>query len=75
MPTLARRPTIRRPLRAHLSRHLASSFVITSNRAVHEWLSLFADPILGNSALDRLANASYPERLTPHRALLEPGGN
>ena len=62
-----------------LNRHRASSFVITSNRAVDEWLSLFADPILGNSALDRLANASYQiviegasyrERLSPHRALL-----
>ena len=42
-----------------LNRHRASSFVITSNRAVEEWLSLFDDPILGNSALDRLANASY----------------
>ena len=31
-----------------------------SIRAVDEWLSLFDDPILGNSALDRLANASYP---------------
>ena len=57
----------------------ASSFVITSNRAVEEWLSLFDDPILGNSALDRLANCSYQiiiegkgyrERLSPHRALL-----
>ena len=62
-----------------LNRHRASSFIITSNRAVDEWLSLFADPILGNSALDRLANASYQiviegasyrERLSPHRALL-----
>ena len=62
-----------------LNRHRASSFVITSNRAVDEWLSLFDDPILGNSALDRLANASYQiviegtsyrERLSPHRALL-----
>ena len=26
---------------------------------VDEWLSLFDDPIIGNSALDRLANASY----------------
>ena len=42
-----------------LNRHRASSFVITSNRAVDEWLGLFEDPILGNSALDRLANASY----------------
>jgi DNA replication protein DnaC len=32
-----------------LNRHRASSFVITSNRAVDEWLSLFDDPILGNS--------------------------
>ena len=62
-----------------LNRHRASSFVITSNRAVDEWLSLFDDPILGNSALDRLANASYQiviegssyrERQSPHRALL-----
>ena len=61
-----------------LNRHRASSFVITSNRAVDEWLSLFDDPILGNSALDRLANASYQiviagascrERLSPHRVL------
>ncbi len=41
------------------NRHRVSSFVITSNRAVDEWLGLFEDPILGNSALDRLANASY----------------
>ncbi len=62
-----------------LNRHRASSFVITSNRAVDEWLGLFEDPILGNSALNRLANASYQiviegtsyrERLSPHRKLL-----
>ncbi len=67
-----------------LNRHRASSFVITSNRAVDEWLSLFDDPILGNSALDRLANASYQiviegtsyrERLSPHRAFLGQGGD
>ena len=66
-----------------LNRHRASSFIITSNRAVDEWLSLFDDPILGNSALDRLANASYQiviegssyrERLSPHRALLKAKG-
>ena len=34
-----------------LHRHRVSSFVITSNRAVDEWLGLFEDPILGNSAL------------------------
>jgi DNA replication protein DnaC len=59
-----------------VARHRKSSFVITSNRAVDEWLGLFDDPILANSALDRLANASYQiviegtsyrERLSPHR--------
>jgi DNA replication protein DnaC len=59
-----------------ISRHRRTSLVITSNRAVEEWLGLFDDPILGNSALDRLANASYQiviegnsyrERLSPHR--------
>jgi DNA replication protein DnaC len=59
-----------------IARHRQSSLVVTSNRAVEEWLGLFDDPILGNSALDRLANASYQividgpsyrERLSPHR--------
>jgi DNA replication protein DnaC len=59
-----------------ISRHRNSSFVITSNRTAEEWLGLFDDPILGNSALDRLANASYQividgssyqQRLSPHR--------
>lgn len=59
-----------------IGRHRHSSFVITSNRGVEEWLGLFDDPILGNSALDRLANASYQiviegtsyrERLSPHQ--------
>ena len=65
-----------------LNRHRASRFVITSNRGVEEWLGLFEDPILGNSAQDRLANASYQiviegqsyrERLSPPppRALLD----
>ena len=71
------------PYELILNRHRASSFVITSNRAVDEWLSLFDDPILGNSALDRLADASYQiviegpsyrERLSPHRALLGANG-
>ena len=42
-----------------INRHRVSSFIVTSNRAVEEWLSLFEDPILGNSALDRLANTSF----------------
>jgi DNA replication protein DnaC len=59
-----------------IGRHRRSSFIITSNRTVDEWLGLFDDAILGNSALDRLANASYQiviegtsyrERLSPHK--------
>lgn len=59
-----------------IGKHRRSSLVITSNSALEEWLGLFDDPILGNSALDRLANASYQiviegssyrERLSPHR--------
>jgi len=42
-----------------VARHRRSSFAFTSNRAIDEWLGLFDDPILGNSALDRLAHASY----------------
>ena len=37
----------------------SSSFIITSNQAMDEWLGLFDDPIFGNSTLDRLANARY----------------
>ena len=57
----------------------AYGFIVTSNRAVEEWLSLLDDPILGNSALDRPANAccqivieeaGYKEKLSPHRNLL-----
>ena len=63
-----------------IARHRRASFVITSNRAVDEWLGLFDDAILGNSALDRLANASYQiviegdsyrQRLSPHKPLLD----
>lgn len=59
-----------------IARHRRSSFAMTSNRTVDEWLGLFDDAILGNSALDRLANASYQiviegtsyrERLSPHK--------
>ena len=60
-----------------IERHRRSSFAFTSNRGVDEWLGLFDDdPILGNSELDRLANAahqvviegsSYRAKLAPKR--------
>ncbi len=42
-----------------IGRHRHSSLIITSNRDVAEWVALFDDPILANSALDRLAHRSY----------------
>lgn len=42
-----------------IERHRRSSLAITSNRGVDEWLGLFDDPILGNSALDRLCHGAY----------------
>jgi DNA replication protein DnaC len=42
-----------------IERHRRSSFIFTSNRSVDEWLGLFDDPILGNSALDRLAHSAH----------------
>lgn len=42
-----------------IERHRRASFVFTSNRSIEEWLGLFDDPILGNSALGRLANGAH----------------
>jgi DNA replication protein DnaC len=42
-----------------IERHRRSSFIVTSNRDVSEWVGLFADPILANSALDRLAHGAH----------------
>jgi len=46
-----------------IERHRHSSFIVTSNgnvdEYVDEWLGLLDDPILGNSALDRLAHSAY----------------
>lgn len=42
-----------------LERHEKKSNIITSARSPEEWQVLFPDPILGNSALDRLAHSSY----------------
>lgn len=42
-----------------LERHRRASTIFTSNRTVEEWVSLFDDPILAQSALDRLAHNAY----------------
>ena len=42
-----------------IERHELKSSIFTSARAPEEWQKIFPDPILGNSALDRLAHSSY----------------
>jgi DNA replication protein DnaC len=42
-----------------VERHRRTSTIITSTRAVDEWVALFDDPILANSALDRVAHRAH----------------
>jgi DNA replication protein DnaC len=42
-----------------IERHKRSSTIVTSNRAIDEWIALFDDPMLAQSALDRLAHNAY----------------
>jgi DNA replication protein DnaC len=55
-------------------RHQRGSIIVTSNRPPADWLTLFPDPVMANSALDRLAHhahhlvikgESYRKRLRP----------
>lgn len=41
-----------------IGRHRRASTIFTSNRAVEEWIPLFDDAVLAQSALDRLAHNS-----------------
>jgi DNA replication protein DnaC len=59
-------------------KHLKSSIIVTSNRPPQDWVALFPDPVVANSALDRLAHnahhvmidggESYRKKLSPGRA-------
>lgn len=42
-----------------IERHRHSSTIVTSNRTIEEWVPLFTDPILAQSAIDRLAHNAY----------------
>jgi DNA replication protein DnaC len=42
-----------------VERHRRAATAITSDRAVEEWVALFDDPILANSALDRFAHRAH----------------
>ncbi|MBF0556133.1 MAG: ATP-binding protein [Nitrospirae bacterium] len=57
-----------------VERYGRASTILTSNRHVEEWVPLFEDPIVANSALDRLAHnahqlviegESYRRRMAP----------
>jgi DNA replication protein DnaC len=62
-------------------RHLNSSIIITSNRPPQDWIALFPDPVMANSALDRLAHhahhlvmegESYRKKLRPTTTIPSP---
>lgn len=42
-----------------LERHTRSSTIITSNRAIDEWMNVFDEPLLGQSALDRFCHRAH----------------
>ncbi|MGH3519067.1 MAG: ATP-binding protein [Haloechinothrix sp.] len=42
-----------------VERHATASMLITSNREPNEWLGQLADPLLAQSALDRLQSCAY----------------
>lgn len=42
-----------------IGRHKRAPTIVTSNRTVDEWIPLFDDPILAQSALDRLAHNAH----------------
>ncbi len=60
-----------------IERHRRSSTIVTSNRAIDEWIPLFDDPILAQSALDRLAHNAYQIVIDgdSYRSRQRPGSN
>ena len=42
-----------------IERHTRSSTILTSNRGVEEWMSVFDEPLLGQSALDRFCHRAH----------------
>jgi DNA replication protein DnaC len=60
-----------------IERHRRASTIVTSNRAIEEWIPLFDDPILAQSALDRLAHNAHQVVIEGenYRKRQWPGGN
>jgi DNA replication protein DnaC len=42
-----------------IERHTRSSTILTSNRSVEEWMSVFDEPLLAQSALDRFCHRAH----------------
>jgi DNA replication protein DnaC len=42
-----------------IERHKRVPTIVNSNRAIEEWIPLFADPVLAQSAIDRLAHNAH----------------
>ncbi len=66
-----------------IERHTRSSTIVTSNRGVEEWMAVFEEPLLGQSALDRFCHRahqlviegeSYRKRTAPGSAKTEISG-
>lgn len=62
------------------ARYHSKSILITSNRAITDWLSIFPDPVMANALMDRLAHnahqilikgESYRKKLAPSSTTLD----
>ncbi len=55
-------------------RYRGSSMIVTANRSPEDWYPLFPNPVIAESALDRLISCSHVIPLTgkSYRALLRP---
>jgi len=42
-----------------IERHTRSSTIVTSNRGIDEWMAVFDEPMLGQSALDRFCHRAH----------------
>ena len=40
-------------------RYMKKSIIFTSNRGIEDWQGLFPDPIIANSAMDRIAHNAH----------------
>src|SRR5205807_6098436 len=42
-----------------IERHTRSSIIVTSDRGVDQWMAVFDEPMLGQSALDRFCHRAH----------------